>query len=127
MKTVMQEVYDNFNLMSDSEFKAWMLNTDLLKKEKNIIIDFAYECRNIIPAYESPLILHRGCRYAITKSYNETFNTKEMEKLSFTIYTEHCPYCDSENITMIGDTEYNDEWECDDCEKQFSYFKTKEI
>jgi hypothetical protein len=34
MKTPMQEVYDNFNLMSDSEFKAWMLNTDLLEKEK---------------------------------------------------------------------------------------------
>ena len=38
MKTPMQEVYDNFNLMSDSEFKAWMLNTDLLEKEKEVLI-----------------------------------------------------------------------------------------
>lgn len=30
----MQEVYDNFNLMSDYDFKAWLLNTDLLDKEK---------------------------------------------------------------------------------------------
>lgn len=34
MKTPMQEVYENFNLMSDADFKAWMLNTDLLEKEK---------------------------------------------------------------------------------------------
>ena len=26
-----------------------------------------------------------------------------------TVYSEHCPHCDSENITMIGDPEYNDE------------------
>ena len=43
MKTPMQEVYDNFNLMSDSEFKAWMLNTDLLEKEKEVMVDFAYK------------------------------------------------------------------------------------
>ena len=34
MKTPMQEVYENFNLMSDADFKAWMLNTDLLEEEK---------------------------------------------------------------------------------------------
>lgn len=44
-----------------------------------------------------------------------------------TVYSEHCPHCDSENITMIGDPEYNDEWECDDCKKQFGSFKTKVV
>lgn len=39
MKTPIQEVYENFNLMSDSDFKTWMLNTDLIKKEKQIIQD----------------------------------------------------------------------------------------
>jgi len=67
MKTPMQEVYENFNKMSDAGFKAWMLNTDLLKKEKNTIIDFAYKCRNIMAADE----------YAITHWYNKIFNTKE--------------------------------------------------
>ena len=38
MKTPMQEVYDNFNLLSDADFKLWMLKTDLLKKEKEVII-----------------------------------------------------------------------------------------
>ena len=37
MKTPMQEVYENFNLMSDEDFKSWMLNTDLLKKEKEVM------------------------------------------------------------------------------------------
>jgi transposase-like protein len=48
------------------------------------------------------------------------------EEFTVTNYTEHCPHCDSENITMIGDPEYNDEWECDDCKKQFGWFNTKE-
>ena len=46
MKTPMQEVYENFNLMSDADFKAWMLNTDLLEKERNQIIE-AYEVSHI--------------------------------------------------------------------------------
>ena len=40
MKTPMQEVYENFNLMSDKDFKAWMLNTDLLEKEKDVMCQF---------------------------------------------------------------------------------------
>lgn len=44
----MQEVYENFNLMSDVDFKAWMLNTDLLEKEKEVMEsawqDGMYEC-----------------------------------------------------------------------------------
>jgi len=59
----MQEVYENFNLMSDAEFKAWMLNTDLLKKEKEVIAK-AYNCTNSMAM--------NGEQY-----YNETFNTKK--------------------------------------------------
>ena len=62
MKTPMQEVYKNFNLMSDSDFKSWMLNTDLLKKEKEVIMTAHYA-----PTY--------GC--FSENYYNETFKTKE--------------------------------------------------
>ena len=48
MKTLMQEVYQNFNTMSDADFKSWMLNTDLLEKEKRIVIEFALFARNIM-------------------------------------------------------------------------------
>ena len=41
MKTLMQEVYENFNTMSDADFKSWMLNTDLLEEEKRLSIRFA--------------------------------------------------------------------------------------
>ena len=44
MKTPMQEVYENFNLMSDADFKAWMLNTDLLEKEE----DYLQRMREIV-------------------------------------------------------------------------------
>jgi len=63
MKTPMQEVYENFNLMSDADFKAWMLNTDLLEKEKEVMTYFAtrhkFEGGNAVRLYE------------------ETFKTKE--------------------------------------------------
>ena len=68
MKTPMQEVYENFNLMSDADFKAWMLNTDLLEKEKEVMQEFATD-------YE------RECRInlerSIEKCWDKTFNTKE--------------------------------------------------
>ena len=66
MKTTMEEVYENFNKMSDADFKAWMLNTDLLEKEKEQMIDFAVYWRH-----------EDFTRKEITKYYNETFNTKE--------------------------------------------------
>ena len=69
MKTPMQEVYENFNLMSDADFKAWMLNTDLLEKEKQRMVDFAYKCRNVMAADE----------FAITHWYNKTFNTNDVK------------------------------------------------
>ena len=66
MKTPMQEVYENFNLMSDKDFKAWMLNTDLLEKEEKVMVDFAYKCRNLMAADE----------FAISHWYDKTFKTK---------------------------------------------------
>ncbi len=69
MRTPIQEVYENFNKMSDRDFKAWMLNTDLLEKEKEVMVDFAYKCRNVMAADE----------FAITHWYHKTFNTKENE------------------------------------------------
>ena len=66
MKTPMQEVYENFNLMSDADFKAWMLNTDLLEKEKEVI-NCAYS-----DGVDNALALYECKDY-----YNETFNTKE--------------------------------------------------
>ena len=67
MRTPIQEVYQNFNKMSDRDFKAWMLNTDLLEKEKEVMVDFAYKCRNVMAADE----------FAITHWYHKTFNTKD--------------------------------------------------
>ena len=65
MKTPMQEVYENFNLMSDADFKSWMLNTDLLEKEKDVMCEFADDYQ-------------RNCfQKSADDYYNETFNTKE--------------------------------------------------
>ena len=67
MKTPMQEVYENFNLMSDADFKSWMLNTDLLEKEKEVINDAYWDALNDVPIHIS------RCK----DYYNETFKTKE--------------------------------------------------
>ena len=59
----MQEVYENFNLMSDADFKAWMLNTDLLEKEKEVMYHFTEGWSN--------------SGLTIEDFFNKTFNTKE--------------------------------------------------
>ena len=68
MKTPMQEVYENFNLMSDADFKAWMLNTDLLEKERNVMCQFQSDGqrRDFWVKYQD----NNDC-------FNKTFNTKE--------------------------------------------------
>lgn len=69
----MQEVYENFNLMSDVEFKAWMLNTDLIEKEKYIIMH-AYK-QGVVDEYGDTIDSR-----TITEAedyYNDIFNTKE--------------------------------------------------
>ena len=63
MKTPMQEVYENFNLMSDRDFKAWLLNTDLLEKEKEVMCEFTEYWSNSMQTIE--------------EDYNKTFKTKE--------------------------------------------------
>ena len=68
MKTPMQEVYENFNLMSDVDFKAWMLNTDLLEKEKEVMCKFQdlAQRSDFWVEYDGA----EGC-------FDKTFNTKE--------------------------------------------------
>jgi hypothetical protein len=68
MKTPIQEVYDNFNLMSDADFKAWMLNTDLLKKEKDLFCQFA-------KIYDDDL--SRGVMRKVQDAFDETFRNNE--------------------------------------------------
>ena len=68
MKTPMQEVYENFNLMSDADFKDWMLNTDLLEKEKEVMCKFKSDGQNtdFLVKYED----NEDC-------FNKTFKNKE--------------------------------------------------
>ena len=70
MKTPMQEVYENFNKMSDRDFKAWMLNTDLLEKEKALLIK-THGNKKVYDSQIDPTIV-TGEEW-----YNKTFNTKE--------------------------------------------------
>ena len=78
MKTPMQEVYENFNLMSDADFKAWMLNTDLLEKEKERMCHFA---DNFVDDECGATMYDGGCYlecYSSTEEYfDKTFKTKE--------------------------------------------------
>ena len=37
-----------------------------------------------------------------------------------------CPKCGSEDLNMIGDPEYNDCWECEDCKEIFGAYVCKE-
>ena len=71
MKTPIQEVYENFNLMSDADFKAWVLNTDLLKKEKDVMCDFADNYVDQVMG---------GMSKRAEQYYNETFNTEHKWK-----------------------------------------------
>ena len=38
-KTPMIQLMENFNLMSDKDFKEWIINTDLIQKEMQTIIN----------------------------------------------------------------------------------------
>ncbi len=69
MKTPMQEVYENFNKMSDADFKAWMLNTDLLEKEKEVIKEAWMDDRFPLDK--------EWVKQCAEQYYNETFNIKE--------------------------------------------------
>ena len=72
----MQEVYENFNLMSDRDFKAWMLNTDLLEKEKEVIIQTSVN--SYTAGYLDNQVKVDDSMNFPKEYYNETFNTKEI-------------------------------------------------
>ena len=71
----MQEVYENFNLMSDADFKAWMLNTNLLEKEKEVLIETS--TNSYIAGYLDNQAKVDDSMNFPQQYYNETFNTKE--------------------------------------------------
>ena len=73
MKTPIQEVYENFNLMSDEDFKSWMLNTDLLEKEEEMII----KTYNHASLHGMLVELAKDEAISAQRYYKETFNTKE--------------------------------------------------
>ena len=75
MKTPIQEVYENFNLMSDEDFKSWMLNTDLLEKEKEVIIQTSVN--SYTAGYLDNQVKVDDSMNFPKEYYNETFNTKE--------------------------------------------------
>ena len=71
MKTPMQELIEQLNNVKPQDFcsietiKGWA--KELLEKEKEVMVDFAYKCRNVMAADE----------FAITHWYHKTFNTNE--------------------------------------------------
>ena len=70
----MQEVYYNFNLMSDADFKSWMLNNDLEQKEKEQI-DLLEEIIDIIDSENSGQSAEQ--RLDEIKRLIKDFNTKD--------------------------------------------------
>ena len=71
MKTPMQELLEwvRATLPMDLETPQMIERKieSMLEKEKEVMVDFAYKCRNVMAADE----------FAITHWYNKTFNTKE--------------------------------------------------
>ena len=80
MKTAMQELMDEFAKKADSlpdtldanvAYLAFQecydMAKSMLKKEKEVMCEFTYKCRNLMAADE----------FAITHWYDKTFNTKE--------------------------------------------------
>lgn len=73
METPMQEVYDNFNKMSDADFRAWMLNNDLLEKEYEMMINLYNHATIHGILVQSEIELIKSAQ----TYYEETFNTKD--------------------------------------------------
>jgi len=71
MKTPMQEMLEWVRATLPMDLDTARLIEEkvisLLEKEKETIVDFAYNCRNLMAADE----------FAITHWYDKTFNTKE--------------------------------------------------
>ena len=77
MRTPMEELLkleSDLTRMFDSDERVAMAILEhirnnkkaMLEKEKEVMVDFAYKCRNVMAADE----------FAITHWYNKTFNTK---------------------------------------------------
>ena len=71
MKTPMQEMLEWVRVTLPMDLDTARLIEEkvisMLEKEKETIVDFAYNCRNVMAADE----------FAITHWYDKTFNTKE--------------------------------------------------
>lgn len=75
MKTPMQELIELITLKENKEDGYIILKPSIgtakieafLEKEKEVMVDFAYKCRNVMAADE----------FAITHWYDKTFNTNE--------------------------------------------------
>ena len=69
MKTPMQELIDEMQ-KSPLMFASALTLVEkmrMLEKEKEVMVDFTYKCRNLMAADE----------FAITHWYDKTFNTKK--------------------------------------------------
>ena len=69
MKTPMQELIDEMQ-KSPLMFASALTLVEkmrMFEKEKEVMVDFTYKCRNLMAADE----------FAITHWYDKTFNTKE--------------------------------------------------
>ena len=74
MKTPMQEMFDQLKASKKDEYGLafaidMLLENEqaMLEKEKEVMCEFTYKCRNLMAADE----------FAITHWYDKTFNTKE--------------------------------------------------
>ena len=70
METPMQLLLrkiENGDFLDHPKVIGEFIKYNLLEKEKEAMVDFAYKCRNLMA----------GDEFAISKWYDETFNTKE--------------------------------------------------
>ena len=70
METPMQLLLrkiENGDFLNHPKVIGEFIKYNLLEKEKEVMVDFAYKCRNVMAADE----------FAITHWYDKTFNTKE--------------------------------------------------
>ena len=70
METPMQLLLrkiENGDFLDHPKVIGEFIKHNLLEKEKEVMVDFAYKCRNVMAADE----------FSITHWYDKTFNTKE--------------------------------------------------
>jgi hypothetical protein len=73
----------------------------------------------------------RAIEYAAMTAVQEYKNGNLFDLLSnqerdgITHYKDTCPHCGSEDFEMVGDPEYNDQYCCNACKKEFSSFNSE--